>query len=288
MCGCSVERLVVNRAGDALARSGQVYASDEDVELVAAATPFGLKLIESLLAQSPRHPGLLLAAARGFTQYAYAFVEIPADQIEPTSISAAYAGRERARKLYLRARDYGLRGLAVAHSGFAQQLSGAPDMAIAALRREDVPLMYWTSAAWAAAISLSKDDALALADLPKVQRLADRALELDEAFEVGSIHVLQISLAMSRASPIAEQIASAHRHLDRAIDLSKGRLAAPYVAYAEGICVPANQRSEFEHVIEQATSIDPGQAPAWRLSNEVFQRRARWLRSRTDELFSGN
>src|SRR5512139_2468375 len=73
--GCSIKKMAINTVGDALAESGSSFASDDDPELVAAAVPFGLKTIESLIVQSPRHKGLLLAACSGFTQYAYAFVQ---------------------------------------------------------------------------------------------------------------------------------------------------------------------------------------------------------------------
>src|SRR3984957_6959971 len=118
LAGCVVRQILVHRVDDSIAQSGEVYASDPDVELVGAATPFALKLIESLLAESPKHRGLLLAAARGFTQYAYAYVENPADELEAHNVDGAYVERERARKLYVRARDYGLRGLSVAYPGF--------------------------------------------------------------------------------------------------------------------------------------------------------------------------
>ena len=55
--GCSVKRMAVNKVGDALAGSGTTFASDDDPELIKAAVPFSLKLMESLLAESPRHRG---------------------------------------------------------------------------------------------------------------------------------------------------------------------------------------------------------------------------------------
>ena len=70
--GCSIQRFAVNKVGDALAGGGGTYAADDDPELVRAAIPFSLKLIESLLESSPRHEGLLLTAASGFTQYSSA------------------------------------------------------------------------------------------------------------------------------------------------------------------------------------------------------------------------
>ena len=59
--GCSVKKFAIGKLGDALASGGSVYQSDDDLELVAQALPFGLKLIESLLAEVPDHSGLLLA-----------------------------------------------------------------------------------------------------------------------------------------------------------------------------------------------------------------------------------
>src|SRR5437899_5093461 len=81
--GCSIRRYVLNQAADALAGSGASFASDDDPELVKAAAPFSLKLMESLLAENPRHSGLLAAAAAGFTQYSYAFVQQEGDEAEP-------------------------------------------------------------------------------------------------------------------------------------------------------------------------------------------------------------
>src|SRR5271169_384414 len=142
--GCSVKRMAVNKVGDALAGSGTTFASDDDPELVKAAVPFSLKLMESLLAESPRHEGLLLATASGFTQYGYAFVQEDADELEGTDFAAAEQMRARARRLYLRARNYGLRGLEVRHKGFEQALRSAPKRAVSNATLKDVPLLYWT------------------------------------------------------------------------------------------------------------------------------------------------
>ena len=64
--GCSVKRVAINRLGDALATAGTTFASDDDPELVKAAAPFSLKLMESLLAESPDHTRLLSATASSF------------------------------------------------------------------------------------------------------------------------------------------------------------------------------------------------------------------------------
>src|SRR5215472_16229933 len=87
--GCSIRRIAVNKVGDALAGGGSTFASDDDPELVKAAVPFSLKLMESLLNENPRHEGLLFATASGFTQYAYAFVQQDAEELEEKDLAAA-------------------------------------------------------------------------------------------------------------------------------------------------------------------------------------------------------
>ena len=106
--GCSVKRMAINMVGDALSESGTTFAADDDPELVQAAVPFGLKTMESLLAQSPKHKGLLAAACSGFTQYSYAFVQLEADYVEAQDLHRATQMRARAKKLYLRAVGYGM------------------------------------------------------------------------------------------------------------------------------------------------------------------------------------
>jgi predicted anti-sigma-YlaC factor YlaD len=283
--GCtSVNRLAVNRLGNALAGGGAVFSSDADPELVRDAAPFSLKLMESLLAETPRHAGLLTAAASGFTQYAYAFVQQDADRLEATDIAAAVALRTRARGLYLRARDYGLRGLDVAHAEFALRLRTDPADAVRACTVADVPLLYWTAAAWGAAIGSAKNDSRLIADLPMVEALIDRARALDDTFDDGAIPTFLITYEQTRPAA-GPADARSRASFDRALVLAGGRQAAPFLAYAEAVCLPRQDRAQFEELLRRALAIDPNAHPPSRLANLVLQRRARWLLERLDDLF---
>lgn len=287
LSGCSIKKLAINKLGDALSGSGTAFASDDDPELVKAAVPFSLKLIESLLAESPRHEGLLLAACSGFTQYSYAFVNQDADELEDSDLAAATKMRARARRLYLRARGYGLRGLEVRHSGFEQRLRKEPKTAVKVATVDDVPLLFWTAAAWGSAISLSKDNPALVSDQPVVEALLDRALELDEDFDGGAIHGVLISYEMARQGLQGDPALRSKKHFDRAMELSQGKLASPLVSYAESVSVEKQNRAEFKALLEKALAIDPDAAPESRLLNLVAQRRARWLLGRVDDLFIG-
>lgn len=208
--GCSIRRVAVNKLGNALAGSGSTFSSDDDPELVKSAAPFSLKLMESLLNESPRHRGLLLATASGFTEYAYAFVQQDADEMEEKDVKAAADLRLRARRLYLRGRNYGLRGLELEHPGFAKALAANPREAVKKMTRKDVPFIYWSAVSWAGAISVSKNSPDLVADVPKVEALIDRALALDEAFDSGAIHSFLITYEMSRREGQGDEIGRAH------------------------------------------------------------------------------
>jgi len=283
--GCSFKRLAVNKLGNALASGGTTFSADDDPELVKAAVPFSLKLMETLLAENPRHEGLLLASASGFTQYAYAFVQQDAAEMEETNLEAAEQMKARTRRLYLRARNYGLRGLEIKHRGFEKALRANPKPAVEAAGKNDVPLLYWTAASWAGAISLSKDNPDLIAELPIVEAMIDRALVLDEGYGDGAIHSFLISYEMSRPGGTGDPAARSKEHFDRAMALSKGRLAGPLVSFAEAVCVQQQDLKRFQTLLNQALAINPDEKPEWRLANLVTQRRAKWLLARTDQLF---
>src|SRR6266568_769285 len=284
--GCAVKKIAVNKLGNAIASGGTTYASDDDPELVREAVPFSLKLMESLLEESPRHRGLLLAACKGFTEYSYAFVQEDADEIESRNLAEATRLRGRARRLDLRARDYGLRGLEVRHPGFSKALRENPGEAVRRINSaKEVPWLYWTAASWGEAISLSKDNPDLIAEQPMVEALIDRAYKLDPDFEAGAIDSLLITYEPSRQGVTGDPLARSREHFARAVALSHGQLAGPYVSLAEAVSVPKQDRAEFKSLLDRALAVNPDDKPEWRLENLVMQRRARWLLARADELF---
>ena len=283
--GCSVSKFAVDQAGDALSQGTSTFATDDDPELIAAAAPFSLKLMESLLAKSPEHVGLLTATASGYTQYAFGFVQTDADRLETTDFARAQEQHVRARKLYLRARDYGLRGLDVAHPGFSTRLATDPAGAAGECRKDDTPLLYWTAVAWAAAISQGKDDPALVGDLPKTQALIDRALALDESYSDGAIHTFLITYSMARPDLTEPPAEVAKRHYARALELAHGKLAGPHVSYAQAVCVALEDRACFDQAIQAALAVNPDAAPEHRLENVLMQRRAAWLASQADHWF---
>src|SRR3990172_3268123 len=138
----------------------------------AGGSSFRAQAQEDVLSQEPAHRGLLASLSRGFTQYASSFVL--QDALEERDRERADAGTDRAKRLLLRAKEYGMRGLEAAHPGFGNRLPADPRGATAMTGREDVPLLFWTAASWSLSISLSGADPHMLADLPRCESLMRR------------------------------------------------------------------------------------------------------------------
>lgn len=281
LAGCSMKRTAVNVVGDTLADGGGVYASDNDPELILEAMPFGLKTYESLLEVSPEHEGLLLAAASGFSVYAY-MLQDDADRLDVTDREQARQMRSRVRNLYLRGRDYGLRGLEVEHDHFTAILETDRSSALGMTTEDDVPFLYWAGASWAGALSAAKDDLDLIAELPTAGALVGRVLELDESYDLGTAHEFFISYEGSRPGGSSEQ---AREHYRRALEFSQGKRASVHLALAETVSVKEQNLVEFKELIAAALAVNPDEVPELRLANIIAQRRARWLQERIPDLF---
>jgi len=289
LAACSPKTYALRQVADAVSSTGEgsALARDDDPDLVRDAVPFALKLMESLADRLPDHLPLRLAMARGFTQYGYAFVQQDAD--ESPDPEHAKGLRERAARLYLRAQAYGFEGLRMTRGITEDQLRGkepARAEALSRASREDVPLLYWTMAAWGGAISQRKTDMELVGDIPAVAAMLDRALALDEAYDLGALHEFAISFDPAR--PEGTTIEKQRAHFARARELQKGKKISALVTYAESVAGPAQDRKTFEALLREALrfDVDAPQARDERLENKIAQRRARFLLAHESDILS--
>src|SRR6185436_13916295 len=221
-CGAIRKTAIKSVANTLAAPDSDVFARDEDLELVGAAAPFGLKLYESLLQTIPDHVPLLVATCSNFTQYSYAFLQTKAEELEYTDYSGYTRQKDRALRMYLRARDYCNRGLEERFPKVRVALLRDPRAALARAKKQDVPLLYWSAASWGAAISFGIGRPDLAGDLHVVRGLAERALALDPNYAHGAIHELMISLE-SLDEVVGGSETRAREHFRRALDLQKNQ-----------------------------------------------------------------
>jgi len=283
--GCSIRQVAVSKLGDTLAESGSVYASDDDIELVGEALPFSLKTVEGLLAEVPEHKGLLLTAASGFAQYSYVYVDLEAIELESHDPGRAAELKQRAKKLYLRARGYALRAVELTHEDFIAGLRQDSGKTLAAFSKENIPELYWLSLSWAAAIASDKSDMDMVADLNLIEPIMRRCLELDESYDRGALHEFMISYQGGRSRLQGGGADLAREHFARALELSADSRIGSLVSLAESVSIAEQKRTEFERLLEQALDFNVDIHLQTRLANLVAQKRARLLLKRSDSFF---
>ncbi len=280
--GCSLNHFAANYLSEGPAST---FAQDDDPELIAEALPFALKVMESVRDGAPEHEGIHLALASGFTQYAYAFVQLKAEAIEEKDFDESLRLKKRAAKLFMRAYRYGMQGLEIAQPGFEERSVKDLDRALADMEKEQVGLLYWTGLSLAAHANVNRGDTDAIGSLPTAVSMLKRALELNESYEKGSIHEFFITYCAMTAEEQGGGEEQARQHFRRAVELSNGKKASPYIALAESISVAKQDRNEFLSLLEMALAIDPEKAPEFKLVNTLMQQRAMRLKMKVDDLF---
>jgi hypothetical protein len=282
LAACSPRKMGISRMADALSSTATTFSRDDDPEFVRLAAPSTLKMVEMLLDDAPSHPGLLMTACSGFTGYAYGFLQVDAEMLDPAAGSTQQL-KSRGTAMYARGRAYCGRALEVRHAGAREALARDVRPLLASTDRADVPALYWTAVAWGGELSLSDNQLMRVAELGTIRAILGRALELDEGWQGGAIHEALIGLD---GLPLlfGGNAARARAHFDRAVELSNGKSAFAYVAMAASVAQPAGDRTAFERLLTSALAIE-GAPSSLKLPNLIAQKRAKFLLSRIDRLF---
>jgi len=286
-CGPILKRVTVASATEIFQDGMEAFYREGDLILAEQALASNVKLLEIFLQASPENPELLLQATQAFGAYAFAFVE---DKIEvhrgDRELSLLHT--ERARRLYLRARDYGLRLLKLRSDPFAQALTAdlpAFQAALQRLQEEDVPALFWTAYGWAGYINWSRDRPEAMAELPRAEAMMRRVLELNEGYFYAGPHLFFGLYYASRSKGLGGNPSQAEFHLDRALALTAGNFLLVRLFTAYPYAVQIQDRRLFESMLRAILDAPEDLFPEQRLSNALAKVRARLLLRRIDELF---
>jgi predicted anti-sigma-YlaC factor YlaD len=286
---CSINKMAIRAVSNALTGegSGTVFTGDPDPALVGDALPFAIKMYETLLSANPEHQGLILTTGSLFIMYANAFIQGPAEFLPVTEYETRLAALERAKKFYLRGADILYGGLDKKYSGFSEASSqdGTLDPYLARMKKKDVPLLYWTAAGYLSAYSLDPFDLALGRRVPDLMFLIDRAYALDPDFNHGALDEFYILALSSLPESMGGDKTRVEEHFHRALEKSQGRMAGPYVSYAQSVLIPAQDYDSFKAYLEKALALDVDADPGSRLMNLISQRKAQNLLDTASDYF---
>lgn len=276
--GCSAvhhatDHVAVLSTADILTLGRSATLDEPDYQLARDAMPAQLKLIETLIVSEPQNRDLRRLAAEGFAGGAFLFVE----ETDPA----------RAKGLYLRGRDHALAALALKprFEGLAAMPLDQFLTALKATTADDVPDLFWAATGWAGYVNLSKDDASALAELPKVVAMMSRVVELDPAYHFDAADIFFGVYYASRPRLLGGDPEKAKAAFARAHKATKGQYLMAHVLNARWYAVAVQDRELFKQLLTKVLEAPAGQLPEARLTDEAAKLRASRLLEKIDDYF---
>ncbi|MCL2764976.1 MAG: TRAP transporter TatT component family protein [Treponema sp.] len=288
LSSCSINKMAMNMIADALTGEGSsdVFTGDSDPQLVGDAIPFAIKMYEALLSQNPKHQGLINTTGSMFIMYANAFVQGPAEMLPVTRYLERQEALARAKKLYLRGLDILYQGLELKYPGFeSAYANGRLSESLAKMNRSDVPALYWSAAGGLSAFSLNPFDLDLGMRIMEFYAMVERAYELNPDFNDGALDEFLLIFHASIPAGMGSDRTMIEPHFQRALEKSKGASAGTYVAYAQAVCIPAQDHVKFKEMLEKALAVNIDANPSNRLVNIISQRKARYLLDSTAQFF---
>ena len=162
-------------------------------------------------------------------------------------------------------------------------LSGETDLQF---NINDVSDLYWLAAAYGGAIKSSRGNPFDVVKLPVVKKLLITAIALDPKWGKGALYSAMMSYTSSRPDLFGDAlIDSVSSFYAKALIASDSLDASLFVSYAELIDKKFQDRDAFEQKLDIVLNMDVEKDKDFRLSNIIAQERAKWLLSKTDEIF---
>jgi hypothetical protein len=270
---CSLNKLVIRQSSRLLDFGVLALYEETDLQLAEQALASNIILLEGMVKGDPQNPKLVVLTTQALTGYALGFAEDTAP--------------ERARVFYLRARDLGMTILKK-NRHFSTALDGSLDdlqQTMQDFGKEDIPLLFWTGFSWAGWINLSLSDPQALADLPKVQIMMQRILDLDETYFHGATLLFFGSVWGSKPKLFGGDPEKAKDYFEKNLQITKGKFLLTYIYYARYYALQTQNEELFDQLLDKVLTTPANVLPEYQLLNVIAKEKARILQNKKEDLF---
>jgi tetratricopeptide (TPR) repeat protein len=265
-------KLTVGATATLLEEVARASSKQSDLRILREGMPAYLMLIDGMIQAWPDNEQLLIAASQSYSSFASLFVE---DQ-----------DKEYANLLYGRGKQYALKSLEM--RGFKEPLQRPFDEFKEGLNRlgkKDVPYIFWTATCWANWIRLNLDSMEALSELPRVETMMQRVLDIDEGFYYGGAHLFMGIWFASRPKMAGGDLKKAQGHFLKALDLGQGKFLMAYVYYANYYARKMMDKDLFNSTLQKVLETPADISPDLTLLNTVAKKKAQELLNRVEEYF---
>ena len=245
--------------------------NNNDLQLVEDGLPTYLLMVDGLIENWPKSESLLSSGADLYGAYAGLFVKEP----------------ERARKLSIKALDYGFRA-ACAHDKDYCDLRSLSVPEFEALLEDankgDVPVLFSLGGAWAGYIQQNTNDWNAVAELGRVEAIMERIVALDEHYQYGQAHMYLGVLNSILPASLGGNPELAKTHFEQAVQLADGKNLLAQVLYAEKYARLLFDRELHDSLLNEVLAADPD-VHGLTLQNTYAPQQAEALLADADDYF---
>jgi hypothetical protein len=273
LSSCSLNKLVIRQSSRLLDYGALALYEETDLRLAEQALASNIILLEGMVKGDPENPKLVLLTTQAITGYALGFAE------ETTP--------ERAQVFYLRARDLGMTMLKK-NQQFDKALNGSVDelqQAVQSFKKQDVPLLFWTGFAWAGWTNLSLNDPQAFADLPKIQIIMQRVLDLDQTYFNGATLLFFGSIWGVKPKMFGGDPEKAREYFEKNLQITKGTFLLSYIYYAKYYAINTLNEELFDQLLAKVMTTPADVLPEYRLLNVIAKEKAQRLLNKKEDLF---
>lgn len=266
------KKLTVGATATLLEEVARASSKQSDLRILREGMPAYLMLIDGMIQAWPDNDRLLMAGAQSYSSFASLFVE--------------EHDKEYANSLYTRGKHYALRSLEM--RGLKDPLQRPFDEFGEGLKRlgkKDVPYLFWAATCWVNWIRLNLDSMEAMSELPRVEWMMRRVLELDEGFYYGGPHLFMGIWLASRPKIAGGDLKKAQGHFLKALDLGQGKFLMAYVYYANYYARNMMDKDLFISTLQKVLETPADTSPDLVLLNTVAKNQAKELLSHVEEYF---
>lgn len=276
--GC-IKSMLLNGQIAGTRQASAAFDGVTDFDLAYRAASSGLVQFEGMHVLAPNNEDALFLLAKGYTGYAYGFVE---DELENAQDAAdrelAAYHLKRAVDAYQRAINYGLELLAKSDGGFEEAKKGEAAMKAWLKKnftdKEDAPNIFWTGYAWMARTNLIKDDAEAVANLWIGVNLMEHSVALDPDYN-NSIGTMILAAYHGRTATADLELSK--KLFEEVSAKTQGKLLMVKFQYATKFACAKADGAMYRKLLTEVVQSEESE-PSMRLLNTLAKRRAqRWL-----------
>jgi hypothetical protein len=278
LASCGVRRAATTVTAGLISDGLTAVESESDLWIAKQSILPLAKVLEVLHAGDPGNERFSALMAKVYGNVAFGF-------FEPRHIEAGgeekAVWKERMVRYYKAGSENGMRAL---KSRLGDGIGGTImefERSVKKAKKGDVPLMFWTAFDLGSFVNMKRDDIAAVADLPKVQSLLERVLELCPDFGYGSALAFKAVMLGSRPKMLGGDPEEAAKLFEKAISLSDGKYLMNKVLYAEWHAIPQGNATLAKKLLEEVASAGSTVLKGQELANALAIERARILLKRS-------